>query len=159
MSEDTYRQDYGAWLFGGYAELGSTGGVEGGGNAQKTNSKGGYYGDRAANDSYANCPRAYKEAGYIQASSRSSGDAGSHGTYNDLSKPSSSRYTPYEITSRGINDQDNKYDTRVQQGGPGHHYSNQDGSYYYKNGDNSTYYNNGQGGATYTSPDGKVYKK
>jgi hypothetical protein len=68
MSEDTYKQDYGGWLFGGHAELGSTGGVEGGGNAQKTNSKvdlqnllvefrictdllqGGYYGGHSSQD-------------------------------------------------------------------------------------------------------------
>lgn len=59
--------------------------------------------DRAANDSYANCPRGNKEAEYTQTSSRSYGDAS--GYSNDLSKLSSSRYTPYEITSRGTNDQ------------------------------------------------------
>jgi hypothetical protein len=39
MSEDTYRHDYGAWLFGGHAEIGYSRGVDGDGNAQQTSSQ------------------------------------------------------------------------------------------------------------------------
>ncbi|WOO84828.1 uncharacterized protein LOC62_06G008335 [Vanrija pseudolonga] len=78
---------------------------------------------------------------------------------------------PDQITSRGVNNDGNKYDTRVDEAGnKGYHYSKYathprlmtdrscDESYYYKNTNGSTYYNSGTGYTQYTSPSGGTTK-
>ncbi|KAI0719413.1 hypothetical protein C8T65DRAFT_636600 [Cerioporus squamosus] len=66
----------------------------------------------------------------------------------------------YAVTSRGTNDQGNRWDHRVTESGQhGYHYSNRDGSYYYQNPDGSRYYNNGDGYSRHISTSGKVSEK
>ncbi|PKY03782.1 hypothetical protein P168DRAFT_344953 [Aspergillus campestris IBT 28561] len=74
----------------------------------------------------------------------------------------------FTYTGSGVNDKGNHYCSRDygpssgsngEEGKPGYHYSNSDGSYYYSNPNGSKYYNDGKGYDRYTAPDGQTFER